>query len=298
MRIPILILFILWSLGSYWYYTCRMQHACWGTDSTTATTVPNPAKPLQFKWSSFNIPLDSGFPDLKEAILKAKDANKVLELTGYYFPSEINNGDFENLGIARAAKVKEALLADLPEEQIQIFSSNLLDADLSQDSLVEGIQFRWIDKAIDDTAAIETDNSSAETSISDATESNSQDTYSESTYDSSELNNETHFVKYFPYNQTKIPADLEQFLDDLANKLVAENKKVLIRGHTDSAGDKELNFKVGLRRAKKVRDQLKKRGVPHKSIETTSDGEETPVADNKTEEGRRLNRRIEIFIKD
>lgn len=296
MRIPILIVFILWSLGSWWYYTCRMQHACGGDDSTTATTIPNLAKPLQFKWSSFNIPLDSGFPGLKAAILKSKAPNKVLELTGNYFPSEINSDDYSDLGIARATKVKEALLGEIPEEQIQISSSNVLDTDIPQDSLVEGVHFRWIDKETEDLAATEENTDYSSETTDEAPESTEES--SDYTYASSDLDSENHFVKYFPSNQTKIPAELEQFLDDLANKLVAENKKVLIRGHTDSAGDKELNFKVGLRRAKKVRDQLKKRGVLHKNIETTSDGEESPVADNRTEAGRKLNRRIEIFIKD
>jgi len=297
MRIPILILFILWSLGSGWYYVCRMQLACGGTASTTATTIPNLDKPLQFKWSSFNIPADGNFPNIKEAILLSEDPNKVLELTGYYFPSETNNEEYVDLGVARATKIKETLLEHIPAEQIQIFSSSLSDVDISQDSLVEGIRFEWVDKesaASEEAEEEEYADSESENEEDEPTEDNS--TVSNS-YDSN-LNDENHFVKYFPYNQTKIPADLEQFLDELANKLVTENKKVLIRGHTDSPGDKELNFKVGLRRAKKIRDQLKKRGVPHKSIETTSDGEETPVADNRTEEGRKLNRRIEIFIKD
>jgi len=271
-----------------------MQLACGGTDSTTATTIPNLAKPLQFRWSSFNIPLDSGFPDLKEAILQSKDANKTLEITGYYFPSETNSNDYVDLGVARATKIQEALSGEIPEEQIQIFSSSLVDSDIPQDSLVEGVQFKWIEKESEDTAAVEEDNSEGD----DTSEPIITKPDSDANYTSSDLNTENHFIKYFPYNQTRIPAELEQFLDELANKLVTENKKVLIRGHTDSPGDKELNFKVGLRRAKKIRDQLKKRGVPHKSIETTSDGEDSPVADNTTEEGRKLNRRIEIFIKD
>ena len=94
-----------------------------------------------------------------------------------------------------------------------------------------------------------------------------------------------------------ITADQSIFLDDLANRLKEENKSVLIRGHTNSNGDKELNFKVGLRRAKKIRDQLLARGVKRSQIETTSQGEDVPIADNKTAEGRRKNTRIEIFIK-
>jgi len=229
MRIPILILFILWSIGSGWYYVCRMQHACGGTDSTTATTIPNLAKPLQFKWSSFNIPLDGNFPNIKETILQSKDPNKILELTGLYFPSETNSEEYADLGIARATKIKEALLESIPEEQILILSSNVLYSDISQDSLVEGVQFKWVDKEVEDTTVAEENTDLADDSAAEPTTSIA-DNNSDSDYASSDLNSENHFIKYFPYNQTKIPAELEQFLDDLANKLIAENKKVLIRG--------------------------------------------------------------------
>ncbi len=295
-------LLILWSLGAWWYYTCHIKNACWEDTSSSATTIPNqPApKPLLFRWSSFLVPLDSGFPDLKEAILAAQSKNGILEITGRYFPTE-SSEETEDIGIARAASIKKLLIDDIEEDRIRIMSSPFT-SEVPNDSLVQGIEFNWI--AVDDnsvTASSDIIEEEEEDIIEEADESNlSEETNNSSTTESAiaeEVINTDYFLKYFPYNEEEITSVQSEFLDDLANRLKEENKKVLIRGHTSSNGDKELNFKVGLRRAKKIRDQLLDRGVDRKQIETTSQGEDAPIADNKTEEGRRKNTRVEIFIK-
>ena len=295
MRNLYLALFVLWSLGSWYYYTCKIKNACWGDNSST-TTIPNTStdQALLFRWSSFNIPLDSNFPSLKESILADKEDGKVLEITGYQFPDEANYDTQYELGIARASEVKKLLVDYIPEERIRVFSATLPTDDIPADSLIQGIQFEWVADDADEEEE-EPDDEVTDTGEEETPPISTPTTDTPST--SSDVYSSNSFVKYFPYNKTAIPAELTTFLDDLAARLIAENEKVLIRGHTDSAGDRETNFKVGLRRAKKVRDQLKKRGVAHKQIKTTSDGEKHPIADNKTEEGRQLNRRIEIFIK-
>jgi len=91
MRILFLTLLILWSLGAWWYYACRIKYACW-EDTPSSTNITNPPAPknLLFRWSSFLVPLDSGFPDLKAAILESQSDNSILEITGRYFPTESN----------------------------------------------------------------------------------------------------------------------------------------------------------------------------------------------------------------
>ena len=301
-------LLILWSLGAWWYYTCHIKNACWEDTSSSATTIPNqPApKPLLFRWSSFLVPLDSGFPDLKEAILAAPSGDGILEITGRYFPTE-SNEETEDIGIARAASIKKLLIDDIEEDRIRVMSSPFTGEVIPSDSLIQGIEFRWI--AVADNSDTPSDNIAEEDTVEETrvdteedteVEDSSEEAYSSSTTESEiadEISNTDYFLKYFPYNEEEITADQSAFLDGLANRLKEENKKVLLRGHTSSNGDKELNFKVGLRRAKKIRDQLLARGVNRKQIETTSQGEDAPIADNKTEEGRRKNTRVEIFIK-
>lgn len=294
MRILIIILLTLWSLFSWYYYVCKIKHACWGDNHITATTVPNSkkVKPLNFRWSSYNIPLDSGFPPLKEAIIAEKEQGQILRITGHYFLTESTSDPSFDLGLARASEVKKLLLKDFPEDQIQLFSAIFPEEEVPSDSLVQAIRFEWVETA-DPPKVVEEEivqedisTTSSETITPEPSEEN---TITTSDNDS--------FIKYFPYNQTRMPSEMADFLDELAERILEENKKVVIRGHTDAVGDNEVNFKVGLRRAKKIRDQLIKRGVAKKNIEATSEGEDNPIAGNETEEGRKLNRRIQIFLK-
>ena len=65
-------------------------------------------------------------------------------------------------------------------------------------------------------------------------------------------------------------------------------------GYSDSTGSEELNKKLSLARAKSVKKYLVDSGVAADRITTKGEGIANPVGDNKTAEGRALNRRVEI----
>ena len=67
-----------------------------------------------------------------------------------------------------------------------------------------------------------------------------------------------------------------------------------IEGHTDSIGAEAYNQSLGQRRADSVKGYLVGQGVAAGRLTTTSYGETRPVASNDTEEGRALNRRVEL----
>lgn len=69
-----------------------------------------------------------------------------------------------------------------------------------------------------------------------------------------------------------------------------------ISGHTDSRGSASSNKALSQRRAQSCVDYLISIGVPTTNITAMGYGEEQPVADNKTEEGRQQNRRVEAKI--
>ena len=71
-------------------------------------------------------------------------------------------------------------------------------------------------------------------------------------------------------------------------------RKILLIGHTDDTGSSKLNADLSERRARKVADFLKQKGVPESNIYYQGAGESFPISDNRTEEGRALNRRVEI----
>jgi outer membrane protein OmpA-like peptidoglycan-associated protein len=76
------------------------------------------------------------------------------------------------------------------------------------------------------------------------------------------------------------------------------DKFVLIEGHTDNVGSAATNEALSLRRAKAVDAALRRMGVPGGRIDTAGYGEEFPVADNKSNTTRALNRRVEVYIAD
>jgi peptidoglycan-associated lipoprotein len=102
----------------------------------------------------------------------------------------------------------------------------------------------------------------------------------------------------FSFNQAKIPSDAAALLDDLIAKVKAYNKAVYveIEGHTDSTGTEAYNLSLGEQRAMAVRNYLFEGGIPLHAINVISRGEQAPVADNKTSDGRAQNRRVVVKV--
>ena len=102
---------------------------------------------------------------------------------------------------------------------------------------------------------------------------------------------------FFATNKTYILPASAQAMEDLATFL-SENEGVTIRitGHTDNVGTDEANQKLSEGRANAVKKELIKRGIDPERLEAEGKGESEPVADNDTEEGRQLNRRVEFTI--
>ncbi len=72
--------------------------------------------------------------------------------------------------------------------------------------------------------------------------------------------------------------------------------KIEIMGHTDNVGEEEFNQKLSKSRAKAVYDYLLDSGIESSRLTYKGYGESKPVADNATEEGKRMNRRTEFKI--
>ncbi len=85
---------------------------------------------------------------------------------------------------------------------------------------------------------------------------------------------------------------------DRVYKILAENPQYIlhIEGHTDSIGTDEYNLKLSQRRAESVRNYLIKKGLAKDRIVIFGYGFSMPLASNETEEGRALNRRVEIWF--
>jgi outer membrane protein OmpA-like peptidoglycan-associated protein len=86
------------------------------------------------------------------------------------------------------------------------------------------------------------------------------------------------------------------YFDELAELLQVTGDRVILTGHTDNTGEPAYNTRLGMERALEFRDHLISLGVDPAHIQVTSLGETEPLASNENEEGRRLNRRVEIRI--
>jgi outer membrane protein OmpA-like peptidoglycan-associated protein len=71
---------------------------------------------------------------------------------------------------------------------------------------------------------------------------------------------------------------------------------VEIAGHTSSEGNDDYNLKLSQDRANAIKSWLTGKGISEKRIKTVGYGKNKPVADNSTEDGRKLNRRVEFRI--
>jgi outer membrane protein OmpA-like peptidoglycan-associated protein len=92
------------------------------------------------------------------------------------------------------------------------------------------------------------------------------------------------------------PASQEQ-LNNIAAILKAyPNVKVKIGGYTDNTGDAQANLTLSQQRADNVRQQLIGMGIAPDRMDAQGYGEEHPVGDNNTAEGRQQNRRISLHV--
>ncbi|GJM60826.1 OmpA family protein [Persicobacter diffluens] len=85
---------------------------------------------------------------------------------------------------------------------------------------------------------------------------------------------------------------------DKMYELLSENPNMVIEvaGHTDNRGSTDANRKLSLQRAESIKAYLVEKGIKKKRVEAKGYGSAKPVADNKREETRKLNRRVEFTI--
>ena len=74
------------------------------------------------------------------------------------------------------------------------------------------------------------------------------------------------------------------------------NLSIEIFGHTDNTGDAGTNLTLSDERAKEVAEYLVRRGIPPGRIHARGFGEQYPLANNATLDGRLANRRVEIHL--
>lgn len=114
-------------------------------------------------------------------------------------------------------------------------------------------------------------------------------------------NSYTYLVDDVYFNQTRAKISTNEYskLDAVA-QLMNENPNynLKIKGHTDDSGDMQLNEHLSMRRARRCFKYLAAKGIPLHRMSFEGFGATEPKSDNYSEQGKKLNRRVEFaFLK-
>jgi OmpA-OmpF porin, OOP family len=102
----------------------------------------------------------------------------------------------------------------------------------------------------------------------------------------------------FDTNKSTIKQESTGIIDQIVELMKSQpSLELSIEGHTDSQGTPKRNKTLSLDRAKAVIKAVTKGGISESRMSPIGWGQEKPVADNRTEEGRAKNRRVEIVKK-
>jgi outer membrane protein OmpA-like peptidoglycan-associated protein len=105
----------------------------------------------------------------------------------------------------------------------------------------------------------------------------------------------------FEVNSTVLTHDAVHLIGKFIHLMqVSQAATIMVSGHTDNTGTPEGNLRLSKDRAKAVYDHMVSAGVEPQRVAYEGFGQDRPVATNQTEEGRRMNRRVEfeVAIKD
>ena len=114
------------------------------------------------------------------------------------------------------------------------------------------------------------------------------------------LNREGHVALYINFDTGKstIKPESEPIIHQIVEMMRANPEvKISVEGHTDNVGNPESNKMLSEDRANAVVTAIVAQGIDAKRLSSVGHGEDKPIADNKTEEGRASNRRVELVKK-
>ena len=112
-----------------------------------------------------------------------------------------------------------------------------------------------------------------------------------------ELNKNGHIALYinFATGKSDIKPESDKIIDQIVEMLNANpDIKVSVEGHTDNVGAPSSNLALSTNRANSVVAAIEAKGVDKSRLSAKGLGQTKPIADNGTEDGKALNRRVEI----
>jgi outer membrane protein OmpA-like peptidoglycan-associated protein len=258
-----LMLFLIYGLGCWRYYTCDIKGFCNKDKNALSTDIAASSAPIQFNKNTDSEVLFE-FEKYCDSI-KLLTVNSGIDVVGQYYADEANSTAFSNLGMARAHKLRDLLVA----------------------CGVDSTKLTLIDQKID---GLFTNNIQVATEISptQVVDMNSSEVQIVTNHGISEI--------YFPSNSTK--EIKSETLDNFLKKTITDagDKKIYLTGHTDNVGSEEANRSLSINRCIAIKDKMLKLGADPNQVICEGKGSIDPKVNNSTEENRALNRRVEVTI--
>ncbi len=103
---------------------------------------------------------------------------------------------------------------------------------------------------------------------------------------------------FFEYDKAELSDRAKRILDETARHIGHHNmvSRVIIQGNTDEVASTAYNYRLADQRVAAVKSYLGAQGVPEALLYSAGLGEQRPIDENWTREGRRRNRHVEIYI--
>ena len=102
----------------------------------------------------------------------------------------------------------------------------------------------------------------------------------------------------FDFGKATIKPESQIIIDQIVELLISNpDLKLSVEGHTDNIGNAKSNKTLSEERAKAVISAIVAQKIDLKRLSSVGHGQDKPIADNKTEEGRAKNRRVELVKK-
>ncbi len=114
------------------------------------------------------------------------------------------------------------------------------------------------------------------------------------------LNRDGHIALYINFDTGKsvIKPDSKSIIEQIVQMLKSNPElKISVEGHTDNVGTPASNKTLSEERAKSVVYAIVSQGIAAERLSSTGYGQDKPIGDNTTEEGRAKNRRVELVRK-
>jgi len=100
----------------------------------------------------------------------------------------------------------------------------------------------------------------------------------------------------FDFGKATIREHSDESLNKLASLLVSKGFSLKLSGYTDNVGSVSANLRLSKARAESVKTYLSQQGADPSKITAEGYGKSNPIASNKTDKGRQINRRVEFSM--